>query len=62
MVEECDFNGSNLETTINNERDNEKIKKLFMLTKSALETQSQSKFWQEAFDLIETKYKKLKND
>jgi hypothetical protein len=62
MVEECDFNGSNLETTINNERDNEKIKKLFMLTKSALKTQSQSKFWQEAFDLIETKYKKLKND
>lgn len=54
---ESPFKGSNLEATINNTKN---VEHLYNLTKSAFKKQPESKFWKEAFELIDKKNNRKK--
>lgn len=57
-MEEIEFSGSNLENCIKNEHDTEKIKTWVDLTRGGLKANSNSKFWKEAVELAEHRFKK----
>jgi hypothetical protein len=56
-MKESPFKGSNLEATITNTN---KIALLLQLTESAFKKQPKSKFWREAFELIEKRNNRKK--
>lgn len=51
-MEESKFKGSPLKSTLTN---TDKIERYYYLTKWALEKNPKSKFWKEAFNLIENR-------